>query len=472
MTMSFDVPDEALLAQLAPGQHIDFELEVSDKSFRIVAARSEAARGGASRKPSSGSALGPNDLAPDFSLVDQSGRGVTLADLRGQVLVVDFIFTRCAGPCPILTARNVELQRALDASLRERVRFVSISLDPANDTPEALTAYAAARGADLVNWSFLTGPEADVAEVVRRFGVGTLRAPDGNIDHALATFLVDGRGRIETRWLGLEHPVEQMRSEVAALAAAPAGGVLSAVSGFRPGRGPTRAHARGRARVLRARRLAGAAPRLAHGRPGREERAHRARARRDRRRRARSRRLLLFAAPSCAAASSSRTRSWSGRSSAVTSWARACSRRCAPRERRTALRACSSTAASYRRPTRRRSCRRRRARATSSACAGSRCRSRCATRSPGTREQRRTHFPRFSPDRPGLVAKLNAQLPYALAPVMVQSSEPEAGGVPIGEAARPVSPVDHRGYALTWFAVGALSLAAWVEYGRRRARGQ
>jgi cytochrome oxidase assembly protein ShyY1 len=89
---------------------------------------------------------------------------------------------------------------------------------------------------------------------------------------------------------------------------------------------------------------------------------------------------------------------------------------------------------------------------------------------PGSRERRRTYFPRFSPDRPGLVAKLNAQLPYALASVMVQSAEPESGGLPIGEAARPVSPVDHRGYALTWFSVGLLSLAAWVEYGRRRAR--
>ncbi len=89
---------------------------------------------------------------------------------------------------------------------------------------------------------------------------------------------------------------------------------------------------------------------------------------------------------------------------------------------------------------------------------------------PGSREQRKTHFPRFSPDRPGLVAKLSAQLPYALGPVMVQASQPEPSGLPIGEAARPVSPVDHRGYAFVWFSVGALSLAAWIEYGRRRAR--
>lgn len=89
---------------------------------------------------------------------------------------------------------------------------------------------------------------------------------------------------------------------------------------------------------------------------------------------------------------------------------------------------------------------------------------------PGSRERRHTHFPRFNPDRPGIVSKISAQLPYALLPVMVQSAVPEAGGLPIGEPARPASPVDHRGYAITWFAVAALSLGAWIEYGRRRAR--
>lgn len=88
---------------------------------------------------------------------------------------------------------------------------------------------------------------------------------------------------------------------------------------------------------------------------------------------------------------------------------------------------------------------------------------------PGSRDLRRTYFPRFSPDRPSLVAKLSAQLPYALAAVMVQSIEPESGGLPIAEPSRPVSPVDHRGYAILWFTVGALSLSAWIEYGRRRA---
>jgi len=224
MTMSFDVPDSRLLAQLAPGQHIEFELEVTERSYRIIAARTEGSRGGAARSPSLASALAESDRAPGFSLVDQSGKSVSLGDFAGEILVVDFIFTRCPGPCPIMTGRHVELQRLLSPELRERVHFVSISLDPAYDSPEVLRAYASARGADLAHWSFLTGPEADVAEVVRRWGVGTLRAPDGNIDHALATFLVDGRGRIAKRWLGLEHATSEMRDEIAAVAnATPAG---------------------------------------------------------------------------------------------------------------------------------------------------------------------------------------------------------------------------------------------------------
>jgi cytochrome oxidase Cu insertion factor (SCO1/SenC/PrrC family) len=132
------------------------------------------------------------------------------------VLVVDFIFTRCSGPCPILTARNVQLQRALDADLRGRVRFVSISLDPERHAESPPTRPRRGPG----SWSFLTGPEADVAEVVPA-GVGMLRAPDGNIDHALVTFLSMGRDG-SRRWLGSAQ-VDRCARRSPLVAAAPAG---------------------------------------------------------------------------------------------------------------------------------------------------------------------------------------------------------------------------------------------------------
>jgi protein SCO1/2 len=145
---------------------------------------------------------------------------VSLSDLRGRAVLVDFVYTTCTGPCPILTSRQVEIQRALPADVRERVHFVSITLDPAHDTPEVLASYARARGADLSGWSFLTGPEPDVAEVVRRFGVGSLRAPDGTIEHTVATFLVDGQGTIAKRWLGLQDGTGAIGAEIARVARA------------------------------------------------------------------------------------------------------------------------------------------------------------------------------------------------------------------------------------------------------------
>jgi protein SCO1/2 len=220
MTMSFDVPDPAVLAKLVPGEKVLFELEATPESFRIVGVRAEGsgARAGAARSPSVASVASAGDLAPDFALTDQSGARLALLDLRGRWFLVDFVYTRCNGPCPILTSLHVELQRELGSELAERVRFVSITLDPAHDSPDVLAQYARERGADLATWSFLTGPEPEVADVVKRFGVGTLRAADGTIDHVVATFLVDPQGRIAKRWLGLEVPVAERRAEIAALA--------------------------------------------------------------------------------------------------------------------------------------------------------------------------------------------------------------------------------------------------------------
>jgi protein SCO1 len=217
MTMSFDVADPALLEHLSAGQEIDFELEASDEKLRLVSARDAGHR----RSPILASVASESTPAPRFTLTDQDGRTVSLADLKDRAIVVDFVYTTCKGPCPILTSRNVELQRALPAAIRQRVHFVSISLDPVHDTPEVLKRYALDRGADLSDWSFLTGPEPEVAEVVRRWGVGSLLAADGTIEHTVATFLVDERGQIAKRWLGLQQSVAEMRDQIATVAGGP-----------------------------------------------------------------------------------------------------------------------------------------------------------------------------------------------------------------------------------------------------------
>ncbi len=222
MTMNFDVADAALLDRLEPGQEIEFVVEYDRRSYRVVAfdvlGAGTGVEGDRARLANLARSAAP---APDFELVDQSGAPLALADLRGRALLLDFIYTRCPGPCPILTGRHVSVQQALPARLRERVRFVSISLDPENDTPEALAAYAQARGVDLANWSLLTGDPARVAAVLKDYGVGSVRQPDGEIDHLVATFLIDGQGRIVKRYVGLDHEAATLTRDLQAVATLP-----------------------------------------------------------------------------------------------------------------------------------------------------------------------------------------------------------------------------------------------------------
>lgn len=215
MTMNFDVPDRELLARLEPGQEIDFALRKQGRQLAIVGAVVAGARepGG---EP--GFALaGRDEPAPDFALTDQNGEPLALADLRGRAVLLDFVFTNCPGPCPILTGIQVSLQRKLPEALRGRTWFVSISLDPERDTPEALRTYAAARGADLSQWSFLTGSPEQIDPVLAAYGVGKRLTEDAAIEHVLATFLIDPQGRIAKRYLGLSHEPDAMLVDLEAV---------------------------------------------------------------------------------------------------------------------------------------------------------------------------------------------------------------------------------------------------------------
>jgi len=99
----------------------------------------------------------------DFSLTNQLGKLVTLADLRGKVWVADIIFTRCAGPCPRMTRQMKSLQDALPKN--SDARLVSLTTDPIFDTPEVLARYAAANGTDNERWYFLTGTAKQISDL-------------------------------------------------------------------------------------------------------------------------------------------------------------------------------------------------------------------------------------------------------------------------------------------------------------------
>ena len=99
----------------------------------------------------------------DFSLTNQNGRAVSLADLRAQVWVADIIFTRCPGPCLKMTRQMKELQDALP--VESRAQLVTLTTDADFDTPPVLKAYAERFRADTNRWMFLTGTKQEIAKL-------------------------------------------------------------------------------------------------------------------------------------------------------------------------------------------------------------------------------------------------------------------------------------------------------------------
>jgi protein SCO1/2 len=132
---------------------------------------------------------------PAFSLTDQDGAPFSREDLRGKIWITDFFFTRCQGPCPLMTARMTELQKALVKA--PEVKLVSFTVDPEHDTPEVLRAYGAEFQADPARWKFLTGDPETVRNIVTKGFLQPLGTDDkGEVLHGTMFLLVDGNGMV------------------------------------------------------------------------------------------------------------------------------------------------------------------------------------------------------------------------------------------------------------------------------------
>jgi protein SCO1/2 len=139
--------------------------------------------------------LREGDVVPDLPLVDQRGRPFSFGTTAGRVTIVSFIYTTCGDPamCPLIAAKFTYLQPRIDP---RTMRLVTLTLDPANDTPPVLARYGAAHGADAARWSLVSGSPARVDELVARFGITTGRARPGINRHTEAAIVLDARGRI------------------------------------------------------------------------------------------------------------------------------------------------------------------------------------------------------------------------------------------------------------------------------------
>jgi protein SCO1/2 len=144
-----------------------------------------------------GSGLPELGQVPDFALTGHDGKPVTRASLEGAAWIADFIFTRCAGQCPMMSQRMRQLQQTLN---KADVRLVSFTVDPTHDTPEALTAYARQFEAVPGRWKFVTGDRDAIWALARdgfRVGVADeAGTPEEPIAHSIRFILVDRRGVI------------------------------------------------------------------------------------------------------------------------------------------------------------------------------------------------------------------------------------------------------------------------------------
>jgi len=155
--------------------------------------------------------------APEFALTSQDGREMKLADLRGKVIAVTFIFTRCTDTCPVLTPMMSFVQDRLGSDFGAQIAFVSITVDPERDTPAVLKEYGEAFGANFAGWFFLTGSPSVITDVTRRYGVFAAKAANGNVDHTFLTSIIDRRGVLRVQYLGVRFDPEEFRLDLLSL---------------------------------------------------------------------------------------------------------------------------------------------------------------------------------------------------------------------------------------------------------------
>ncbi len=165
----------------------------------------------------------PGDVLPDFQLTNQSGQRIHLNQYRGKVLLITFVYTRCplSNYCPLMS-RNfaaVDKMLAADPALYARTHLLSISFDPAYDTPAVLRSYGEAYTGRYTqerfqHWEFSAPNPRQLASLLQWFGVGVTPGPDKTLAHSLSTVVVGPDGKVRAWYPTNEWTPEQMFHDV------------------------------------------------------------------------------------------------------------------------------------------------------------------------------------------------------------------------------------------------------------------
>jgi protein SCO1/2 len=210
MTMPYHLEDPSALSELHPGDLITATLLADHDAAGPINLRLKNIAVIAQARPDYKPAVNyhvpaKGDEVPDFKLLNQSNHTIDLKQFRGKVVVMTFIYTRCplADFCPRMSRNFAEIDKTLqsDPALYKNTHLLSVSFDPAYDTPKVLRSYGAAYTGNFTNetfqhWEFAAPSVAELPTMEQFFDVGVTPGENGTLQHSLSTVVIGKDGKI------------------------------------------------------------------------------------------------------------------------------------------------------------------------------------------------------------------------------------------------------------------------------------
>lgn len=227
MTMPFPLKDEWAFDVLTSGSNVGASLVVDANSFWLEGIVISAAVGEPIASGQSGQNPSPTlgQELPSFALINQDGKSVNTQQYRGKALLLTFIYTRCPLPeyCTLMSNNFAELNKTLKTSpeMRERTHLLSITIDPAYDTPKVLRSYGAATTGEFASekfehWEFVTGKPEEIKRAAGFFGLNYFDDKD-QITHSLRTALIAPDGKIHKIYPGNDWLPQEVYKDIQTL---------------------------------------------------------------------------------------------------------------------------------------------------------------------------------------------------------------------------------------------------------------
>jgi len=221
MTMPFTVRSESDLKILAPDDLITATLVVDGSQAWLEDLIITRQSGNPSTMAGVVMAK-EGDEVPNFTLRNQNNREIRIHNYRGKALLLTFIYTRCPVPeyCTLMSNNFAQIERALgqDPALYEKTHLLSISIDPAYDTPEVLRSYGAAHteryeNETFAHWEFAGGTSEQVKQIAQYFGLAYFPEKD-QIIHGLRTVIISPQGKVAKIYTGNDWKPEEVLEEI------------------------------------------------------------------------------------------------------------------------------------------------------------------------------------------------------------------------------------------------------------------